>query len=86
MANKDAKTDAVENFEQRRDYMRKESAGSHHDGSEFPSSDDVLDVRGEGEGDRAAVPPKDGDASDAETPAEELHGSLHGRWTATDER
>jgi hypothetical protein len=37
----------VETYRRRRDRVRKESAGSHHDGSEYPSSDDVLDEIGE---------------------------------------
>jgi len=58
---------------------KSDDSGAHHDGSEFPSIEDELQARGEtADGD---VPAKDGVASDAETPAEELHGSLHGNWS-----
>jgi hypothetical protein len=77
----------VEAFEERKEYMRKESEGAYHDNSEFPSSDDIAGQRGDGtNAEPSDVPGKDEVASDAETPAEELHGSLHGRWTATDEK
>jgi hypothetical protein len=86
MAKKDTKRADVENFEDRKEYMHDESLGAAHEGSEFPSTDDVLSDRGEGEaGMNGEVPPKDGVASEAETPAEELHGSLHGRWSATND-
>ncbi len=54
-------------------------SGAHHEGTEFQSIEDELQARGEtADGD---VPEKDGVASDADAPAEELHGSLHGNWS-----
>jgi len=75
----DAKTAA-----RRRETIREESAVARHDGAQFPSSDDLEGGRGERTA-SDAVPGKDEIASDASTPPDDLHGSLHGRWTKTDE-
>jgi hypothetical protein len=85
MANRVQNESEVENFEKRKEQMRDESSSAHHDGSEFPSSDDVLRARGEGAADRTEAPEKDEVASDSEADPSELHGSLHGRWTKTDQ-
>jgi hypothetical protein len=79
-------TEDVQTYEEQKEFKRAESAPSHKDGQEFPSSDDVS--RG-GEGALANpetdLPDDDGHASDVEESPDQLHGSLHGRWNASGE-
>ena len=79
-------TDDVTAYEELKELKRAESAPSHKDGQEFPSSDQIETA---GEGALAApetdVPPEDGRASDVEESPDRLHGSLHGRWNASGE-
>ena len=67
-------------FEKTKDLKEKQATPPHRDPQEFPSSEDVTGNAGRG----VDVPKKDEEASDSERSPDELHGSLHGRWNATD--
>jgi hypothetical protein len=79
-------TEDVQAYEEQKELKRAESAPSHKDGREFPSSDDVA-LRSEGAltSPSTDVPDKGGRASDVEESPDRLHGSLHGRWNASGE-
>jgi hypothetical protein len=84
MGDRKRSDDDAATYDKRRDQIREESATARHDGAEYPSAEDVAGERGE----RTSADPaprKDGVASDSEAPADELHGSLHGRWNKSDE-
>lgn len=85
MENKTNKAQEVENYEERADFKREEAEGSAHEGAQYPSRKDVLVSRGYTP-DETETPDKDEEASDVETPANDLHGSLHGRWNVTGDK
>ena len=67
-------------FEKTKDLKNNQETPPHRDPKEFPTSEDLA-------GDVARgfdVPEKDEDASDSGRSPDELHGSLHGNWNATD--